>query len=234
MRATKSVGRIVGFLLLAQIVVAFLAQFVLLARVSAPPGFLANAAGSPLQVRVSVLLWLAASAATLAVAIAALPVFRQYSERMALLYVALGVLGLSTSALDNVAVLNMLSLSQEFAKPGAAHELFEALGAMVRSARSAAHYVNLLVGGITTFVLMSILFRYALVPRALAGFGLATFPVQVIGVALPLLGYRHQVVTLIPAALSLFALVLWLIAKGFDERQLKLEERNDEPTTALA
>jgi hypothetical protein len=233
LRATKSVGRIVGFLLLAQIVVAFLAQFVLLARVSAPPGFLANAAGSPLQVRVSVLLWLVASALTLAVAIAALPVFRQYSERMALLYLALSVLGLSTSALDNVAVLNMLSLSQEFAKAGAAPELFQALGAMARSARLAAHYVNLLVGGITTFVLVSILFRYALVPRALAAFGLATFPVQVIGVALPLLGYRYQAVMLIPAALSLFALVLWLIAKGFDERQLTLDERNDEANTAL-
>jgi len=38
---------------------------------------------------------------------------------------------------------------------------------------------------------------------------------------------------LIPAALSLFALVLWLIAKGFDERQLTLDERNDEANTAL-
>ena len=233
MRTAKSVGRIVGILLLAQIVVAFLAQFVLLARVSAPPGFLANAAGSPLQVRVSVLLWLVASALTLAVAIAALPVFRQYSERMALLYLALSVLGLSTSAFDNVAVLNMLSLSQEFAKAGAEHELFQALGATARSARLAAHYVNLVVGGITTFVLVSILFRSALVPRALAAFGLATFPVQVIGVALPLLGYRHQAVTLIPAALSLFALVLWLIAKGFEERQLKLDDRTDEASKAL-
>jgi hypothetical protein len=233
MRTAKSVGRIVGILLLVQIVVAFLAQFVLLARVSAPPGFLANAAGSPLQVRVSVLLWLVASALTLAVAIAALPVFRQYSERMALLYLALSVLGLSTSAFDNVAVLNMLSLSQEFAKAGAEHELFQALGAMARSERLAAHYVNLVVGGITTFVLVSILFRSALVPRALAAFGLATFPVQVIGVALPLLGYRHQAVTLIPAAVSLLALVLWLIARGFEERQLKPDERNDEANTAL-
>ena len=116
MRTEKGVGRIVGVLLLAQSVAAFVAQFVLLARVSAPPGFLANAAGSAMQVRVSVLLWFAASALTLAVAIAALPVFRQYSERMALLYLALSVLGLSTSAFDNVATLNMLSLSEQYAK----------------------------------------------------------------------------------------------------------------------
>jgi hypothetical protein len=233
MRSAKSVGRIVGILLLAQIVVAFLAQFVLLARVSAPPGLLANAAGSALQVRVSILLWFVASALTLAVAIAALPVFRQYSDRMALLYVALSVLGLSTSALDNVAVLNILSLSQEYATAGAASELFQALGAMVRSARYASHYINVLVGGITSFVLVSILFRYALVPRALAAFGLVTFPVQMTAVAMPLLGYRYQAAMLMPAALSLLALVLWLIAKGFTDRPLKLDERKEEPNKAL-
>jgi hypothetical protein len=218
MTSVRSVGRVIGILLLAQVVVAFLAQFVLLARVSAPPGFLVNAAGNALQVRVSVLLWLVASALTLAVAIASLPVFRQHSERMALLYLALSVLGLSTSALDNVAVLNMLSLSQEYAKAGASNELLHALGAMARSARYAAHYINLLVGGITAFILVSILFRFALVPRALAAFGLATFPVQIAAAAMPLLGYRYQVVMLTPAALSLVALVLWLIAKGFEER----------------
>jgi hypothetical protein len=37
-------------------------------------------------------------------------------------------------------------------------------------------------------------------------------------VAMPLIGYRHQAVMLMPAALSLFALVLWLIAKGFEDR----------------
>ncbi len=219
MRSAKSVGRIVGILLLAQIVVAFLAQFVLLARVSAPPGFLANAAGSPLQVRVAVLLWFVASGLTLAVAIATLPIFRQYSERLALLYLVLSVLGLSTSAFDNAAVLNMLSVSQEYAKAGAANELFQALGAMAHAARYSAHYINLVVGGITAFVLVSILYRFALVPRALAAFGLATFPIQVTAVAMPLLGYRYQALMLMPAALSLLALVLWLIAKGFEERR---------------
>jgi hypothetical protein len=232
MRSAQSVGRIAGILLLAQIVAAFLAQFVLLARVSAPPGFLANAAGSALQVRVSVLLWFVASALTLAVAITALPVFRRYSERMALLYLALSVLGLSTSASDNAAVLNMLSLSREYAPAGAGNELFQALGAMARSARYAAHYINLVVGGITAFVLVSILFRFALVPRSLAAFGLATFPFQITAVAMPLLGYRYQAVMLIPAALSLLALVLWLLAKGFEERLLTLHEPNEEAASS--
>ena len=47
MRAARSVGRIVGILLLAQIVVAYLAHFVLLGRASASPGSVANAAEAP-------------------------------------------------------------------------------------------------------------------------------------------------------------------------------------------
>ena len=225
MRSAKRVGRIVGLLLLAQSFAAFLSQFALLARVSAPPGFLANAADSALQVRLSVLLWFVASALTLAVAITTLPLFRQYSERMALLYLALSVFGLSTSAVDNVAVLNMLSLSQEYATAGGANELLQALGAMARSARYAAHYTNLFVGGITAFVLVSILFRFALVPRALAAFGLATLPFQITAVAMPLLGYRYRAVMLVPAAIGLLALVIWLIAKGFEERRLQVDQR---------
>jgi hypothetical protein len=42
-----------------------------------------------------------------------------------------------------------------------------------------------------------------------------------IAVAMPLLGYRFQVVMLMPAALSQLALILWLLAKGFNERPVR-------------
>lgn len=217
MGTAKSVGRIVGVLLLGQIVIAILVHFTLLARVNAAPGFLANAAGSVLQIRVAVLLWMLAGALTLGIAIAALPVFRRYSERMAFLYLALSVVGCATVAVENAAVLNMLSLSQEYAKGGAANELFQSLGAMARSARTAAHYTNVLVGGITAFVLYSILWRFALVPRALTAFGLAAITLQMTAVTMPLLGYRFQSLMLAPVALIQLALILWLMAKGFAE-----------------
>lgn len=54
-------------------------------------------------------------------------VFRQYCERTAFLYLALSVLGLSTSVLDNVEALNMLSMSQASAREGASNEIFQAL-----------------------------------------------------------------------------------------------------------
>lgn len=218
LHSPTSVGRVAGALMLTQFVVAPFAAFGLLGRVSAPPGFLANAAGSAVQVRVAVLLWFVAGALSLAVAIVALPLFRQLSERMALLYLALSVVSLATLTADNVAVLNLLSLSQEYAREGAAKEVLETLGAAARSTRSAAHYSNILVGGITVFVFDLILFRFALVPRALAALALAAAPLQTAAATLALLGNRFPTRMLIPVAVAHFALILWLVAKGFEER----------------
>lgn len=219
LHSPKSIGRVAGTLMLTQFVVAPLTAFVLLGRLSAPPGLLANAAGSAMQVRVAVLLWFVAGALSLAIAIVTLPLFRQYSERMALLYLALSAVSLATVAAENVALLNLLSLSQEYTKTGAATELLETLGTAARSARAAAHYSNILVGGIAVFVFDLVLFRFALVPRAVAAIALAAAPLQTAAVTVALLGNRFPTRILIPVAAAHFALILWLVAMGFNERR---------------
>jgi len=90
MRTAKSVGRTIGVLYLLQMAVAPLVNFGLLApALTAPPGFLANAAANTMQVNVAVLLSLVTGALALGIAITAAPVFRGYSDAMALWFVAL-------------------------------------------------------------------------------------------------------------------------------------------------
>jgi hypothetical protein len=84
MRTTQSIGRIIGALMLAQMVGGMLVNFVLLAPVTAPPGFLVNAAAHSLQLGFTVLIGLATGALSVAIAITALPLFRRYSYVMAL------------------------------------------------------------------------------------------------------------------------------------------------------
>jgi hypothetical protein len=219
MRSAKSVGRIIGILLLVQAAAGFVVNFVLMGPVmTVPPGFLVNAAGSALQVRVAVLLGLATGALTVGIAIAAWPVFRRYSQTMALWFLALSVVGFSLLALENISVLTMLSLSQEYAKASATQELFQTIGLLVRSARTSAHYTNLLMTGAMVFVFYSVLWRFALVPRALAAFGLAAVMLQIIAVTMPLFGYRIVFLLILPLGLSQLTLALWLMAKGFEER----------------
>lgn len=219
MNTAKSVGRMIGALLLVQATVGFLMNFVLLAPAIAPPGFLTNAAANAVQVNLAALLLLVSGALWVAMAITALPAFRQYSHAMALWFLALAVISFSSLVAESIAVRSLLSLSQEYAKAGAADvALFQGLGVLARSVRNSAHYTNLLVGGGSLLVLYSLLFRFALVPRALSAFGLFTVVLMITGALIPLFGYRTVMLMFMPMGLSHLALALWLLAKGFAER----------------
>jgi hypothetical protein len=225
MRSARSIGRIIGMLLFVQLVVLAL-PFILLLPITTS-GFLENAAGIASQIRVAVLLLFASSALTIGIAIAAFPVFREYSYRMALWFVALSVIWFSMQAVDNIHILSMLSLSQQYAEGGASQsELFGALATAVRSTRVWAHYTELLIIDTWFFLFYSMLFRFSLVPRVLAGFALLMVIVHTTAIPLPMfLGYSRVLVLAYSLTLSYLAVGTWLVVKGFKEghRRLRAE-----------
>lgn len=230
MRSAKSIGRIIGTLLFVQFVVLTLAFILLLPATT--PDFLGNAAGVSFQVKVSVFLLFANGALTIGIAIAAFPVFREYSVRAALWFLAFGIIWFSMQAVDNIHILSMLSLSQQYAQEGAANaELFGALATAVRTTRRWAHYTELLVIDTWFFVFYISLFRFALVPRVLAGFGLIMVLVHTAGITLPVFaGYPIVPLMAYSMALSYLALGTWLVVKGFKEghRPLPAKAHEDE------
>jgi hypothetical protein len=215
MNTAKGVGRIIGVLFLLQLIGGALVNFVLMAPVFAAPGFLVNAAGHSLQVSLSVLLGLATGMLSVGIAITAFQLFRQYSYAMALWFVVLAVASFSLTAVENINVMSMLSLSEAYAKANVAdRDLLQALRGVVASARNWTHYIGLIVAGSTLFVFYSVLLRFALVPRILAAFGLGAVVLQIIAVAMPLFGQSIVFLMLMPLGISQLVLVLWLIAKG--------------------
>lgn len=215
MEATNRVSRILGALVLAQMVGGVLVNFVLTAPLFGVPGFLVDAAAHPRRLGLSVLVGLALGAVSVAIAITAFPVFRQHSQAMALWLVSLAVVSLALAAVENMNVMSMLSLSQAYAKAGAAErEQFQALRVVVASGRNWAHFVGLIFGGSTLFVLYAILYRFARIPRALAAFGLVAVLLQLTAVAMPLFGHEVVFPMLAPLGLSQLALALWLLTKG--------------------
>ena len=231
MNPQKRVGRIVGVLLLLHLAAGLTVPFILLLPLVAPPGFLASAAAIPNQVRAAVLLLFAGSALAIGIAGVAFPVFRQYSSAMALWLMALAVASFALQAVDNAHLLSMLSLSQEYAKAGAAQgETFQALALVAGAARKWAHYSFLLVVGSWILLLFSLLYRFRLVPRALAAFGLVASLLQIAGVTLRgLFGYPPETRLAMPLAPAYVVLAVWLMVKGFDERhRLQAEARGVE------
>lgn len=209
-------GRIVGVLILAQMVGGVLVNLVLTAPLFGSPGFLANAAPHAPQIALSVLLGLATGAVSVAIAITAFPVLRPQANALAVWFVALASVSFALAAVEQISVMSMLSLSEAYARATAAErESFQALRIVVASARNGSHYVGLIVAGSTIFVLYTALYRFALVPRGLAAFGLAAVMLQLTAVAMPLFGHRVVFLMLAPLGVSQLVLALWLMTKGF-------------------
>ncbi|HEV2708380.1 MAG TPA: DUF4386 domain-containing protein [Pyrinomonadaceae bacterium] len=219
MNSAKNIGRVVGLLFLAQALLAVpVYTEVGMMRSVIAPDFLTNAAGSAMQVRVAVLLTFVLSALTLAAALTAWPVLFRHSQRMALLFLSLCVVGVATQALEAAATRDMVSMSLLYAKPDAPKELFATLGALARSTWSSTHFVNLALGHLKAFVFYVIIYRFALVPRALGGVGIAATLLSMTAATMPLLGYSFSYLMIMPAGLMQLVLSLWLTFKGFAER----------------
>jgi|SRR5438128_1745020 len=219
MKSAKSTGRIIGMLLFVQLA-GLIVPFVLLHPLTTGPrDYLANAAGASFQIKVAVFLLFANCALTIGITIAAWPIFRQYSEAMTLWPLAASVIMFLMQAVDNAHILSMLSLSQQYAQAGGPDELFQTLAAVVGSTRRWVHFTELFVIDRWIFLLYISLFRSALVPRALAVFGLLTVVLHF--TAIPLRGFLGSSLVTplgVPMGLSQLALAVWLMAKGFKER----------------
>lgn len=220
MTSAKTLARMIGLGLLVHLIGGLTIPYIMLNAATAPPGFLANAAGHSFQLRAAVLLFLASGAIALAVAIAAWPLFRQYHDRLALWFLALGIANFPLQMVESGTVLSMLSLSQEYARAGAGDASgFQVVASAVGSARRWAHFTQLVTVVSWMFVLYTLLWRTALVPRALAIPGMITTVMQITGVPLrAFLGYGLVMEMAMPLAPVHVALALWLMVKGFDER----------------
>jgi hypothetical protein len=123
-------------------------------------------------------------------------------------------------------VMSMLSLSEAYAKADAANrDQFEALRIVVASARNWAHFIGLVIAGCTFFVFYVVLYRFALVPRLLAAFGLVAVILQITAVAMPIFGYSVLFILIAPLGVCQLILAIWLIVKGFRGKARPASER---------
>jgi hypothetical protein len=215
----KGSARAVAVLLLVQMAASYAVNFVLLDPVtSAPGGLLVNAAASPLRVGASALAGVGLGIVSVAIAITVWPVLYRYSSRLALWMVALALIGFSLLALQQVGILSVLSLSEALnTAPDAANGVYRTVALLARSIRNWAHFTQLMIGGGMYLVFFVALFRFRLVPRALAGFGLVAVILQIAGVSTPFFGRDVVFPLLAPLGVALLLLAIWLIVRGFGE-----------------
>ena len=216
MRAAVRAGRIVGVLIIIQMVGGGFVNFALEAPLFGAPGFLVNAASHSQQLGLAVLLGIVTEALWVGIAITAFPIFGRRTQTMALWFIALAVVVLAVAVAENAAVMSMVSLSEAYTKASAAErEQIQLFKIVAASARNWAHYMARIFDGGAIFVFYVALYRFVLVPRALAGFGLIAVTLMVTAVAMPLFGHDVVFAMLAPLGLSQLILAVWLITKGF-------------------
>ncbi|MEO6393033.1 MAG: DUF4386 family protein [Pyrinomonadaceae bacterium] len=216
MRTAISVGRVIGVLLILQLAGLIIPFVLLLPLTRGPQDQLANAAGASGQIKLAVFLLLANCALTIGISIAVWTSLQQRSEALSLWLLAASLIMFLLQAFDNVQILSIVSLSQQYNQANGPTEIFQTLAVAAGSTRRWAHYSELLAidGWILLFYVL--LYRQALVPRGLAGFGFLTALFHVAGITLPLwLGVSP--VTPMGAIMTLGHLAVgsWLVFKGF-------------------
>jgi len=216
MGTERRAGRIIGVLIIIQMVGGGMVNFTLEAPLFGAPGFLVNAASHSQQLGLAVLLGLVTEALWVGIAITAFPIFGRRTQTMALWFIALAVVILAVAVVENAAVMSMVSLSEAYTKASVAErEQIQTFKIVVASARNWAHYTARIFDGGAIFVFYFVLYRFALVPRALAGFGLIAVTLMVTAVAMPLFGHDVVFPMLAPLGLSQLILAVWLTTKGF-------------------
>ncbi len=216
MEAENRVARMIGVLIIVQMVGSALVNGVLEAPLFGAPGFLVNAAAYSRQIGLAAVLGLVTEALWLGIAVMVWNLVSRRTPGMALLFVALAAVILAVAVAENAGVMSMVSLSEAYAKAGDAERgQLQAVRVVVASARNWAHFMARMIGGSAMFVFYALLYRCALVPRALAVFGLIAAVLMVITVGRPLFGNQVVFPMLAPMGASQLLLALWLMVKGF-------------------
>lgn len=221
MRSAKSVGRIIGALVFLHLATGLMTPYIMLQSLSASPtSTLAVAAVMETQVRLAVALLFVGGVIPVAIAIAAWPMLLPRSPALGQWLLALAVVSLAMQIVENQHFLSLLSLSLEHGRAsGDAAAVLAATAPMVHAAWRWAHYTHLLSVVGWMLLLCGVLFRLALVPRALAAAGIVTTMMQLGGITLPvLLGYRVPLSLEawgVPLGVAYLGLSLWLMAIGF-------------------
>jgi hypothetical protein len=209
----RASARTIAILLLAQMALGPLVNFKLLSSVRNAV-FLAEAAAHERIIGLGIVLGLVAAGCALAIAITAWPIVGERSRAMARSLFALAVANLAVVALEYVGVFSMRALSVAYASaPDRA--AIEAVAPAVAAARIGAHFLGLVFAGGIAFTLYASLFRFALVPRLIAGFGLLASASEILATALPLFGEPVMFALIAPLGLAHLALAAWLLVRGF-------------------
>ncbi|HEU4712524.1 MAG TPA: DUF4386 domain-containing protein [Pyrinomonadaceae bacterium] len=217
MRSLHTTGRVIGLLLLLHLIAGLTTPYIILRPLGAALDASAIVNGS--QVRLAVMLLFVGGVLTIAIAVTGWSIFREYSFPLATWLLALAITNFALQCVENAAWMSLLTFSQEYAKANTdTVTLFHVTGIALRMIWKWVHYTHLLIMVSWMFLLGVMLWRAAVVPRALAALLPLGSLLQIVSITLPqFIPYPSPAPLFmgLPLGIIYLALAVWLIGKGF-------------------
>ena len=181
------------------------------------PNYLAEAAQSKLWVTAGALLVLANSVTVVAIGVVLYPILARHEKGIARAYLSARVLESVLLAVGLFSLLSIVSISEEYGKTTASSAaLLEAQALLARAASFRAYQLAMILLGLGSLGFCYLFYQQRLVPRFIAGFGLAGYALLAVGAVLELLGYPVGVLLSVPGGLFEITLGGCLISRGLN------------------
>jgi hypothetical protein len=205
------------------------------------PDYLTNGAAHANQVILGALMELALVVTAIGTAIGLFPVLRPHGERVALTHLLFRFLEAVAITVGIVAMLSLLTLSQESVTAAAAEaSSYQVAGSLLHAVYKWTSMLGpLFFLGINTMMYSSLLYKSKLVPRPLAGMGMTGAGLVLVFAMLVLFGVSVQgadlwVLLAMPIAFYEMILAGWLIVKGFNPSAIVINSPKTEGNEALS
>jgi len=222
MKSNKKTGRLVGLLFLIIFATGITVYQILQGPVLFSDVFLTTTSANSNEIIISTLLLFFSGITSVVIAAILLPIFKKYSITLAFLYLAFSILSFIAISIDNISVLSLLELSQEYTKNGTDNsDILTTLGNVFYKKHWWTHYMSLLISCFPVFILYYTLYLSKLIPKIISIVGIIAVILMFIEILFSILGNSISMNMLLPIGLIQLILPLWLIFKGLNSSVLE-------------
>ena len=224
MKSNKKTGRLVGLLFLLIFATGITVYQFLQGPVLFSDDFLTITSVNSNEIIISILLLFLSGITSVVIAAILVPIFKKYSITLAFLYLAFSILSFIAISIDNMSVLSILELSQEYTKNGTDNsDILNTLGSVFYKKHWWTHYLSLLISCFPVFILYYTLYLSKLILKIITIVGIIAVILMFIEILFSIFGHSISMNMLLPIGLIQLILPLWLIFKGLNSPTLETE-----------
>jgi len=224
MKSNKKTGRLVGLLFLIIFVIGVLVYQFLQGPVLFSDDFLTTTSANSNEIIISTLLLFLSGIISVVIAAILLPIFKKHNITLAFIYLAFCILSFIAISIDNITVLSILELSQEYIKNGSDNsDILNTLGNVFYKTHWWSHYLSLLISCFPAFILYYTLYVSKLIPKIISIIGIIAVVLMFVEILFSILGNSISMNMLLPIGLIQLILPIWLIFKGLNTTVLETE-----------